>query len=267
MNNGRVTADAEAIRACLARKVGAVAEAHRWAAGFDPRTPLVPLTTFSVPHMVRARVLVAEGSPASLAAAANDLARVYDLASATHNSRYLCEVLALQAVILDAQGNQRAAMERLEHAVSIAEAGGLIRVFVDLGPKIADLLRRLPTPGGISEYRRRLLAAFAPGDGAQPAARELPPIQAVAPAPIAPPQLIEPLSRRELDVLLLLSERLTDKEIARQLFVSPQTVKRHASNIYQKLDVGNRRDAVAKAAAIGVLPAPAHERRRPAPAY
>ena len=75
-------------------------------------------------------------------------------------------------------------------------------------------------------------------------------------------EVIEPLSERELDVLALLSDRLTSKEIARELCISPATAKRHASNIYQKLAVGNRRDAVARASAIGLLPAPPPARPR-----
>ena len=81
-----------------------------------------------------------------------------------------------------------------------------------------------------------LLAAF-------PAARD--------PAPaLRQPSLIEPLSERELEVLALLAQRLTNKEIALALSISPMTVKRHSSNIYQKLAVGGRREAVAKAAAL-----------------
>ncbi|MGE5602788.1 MAG: LuxR C-terminal-related transcriptional regulator [Nitrososphaerales archaeon] len=274
MHNGRVMLDAEAIRACLARRTGAIAEAHRWATSFDPATPLVPLTTFSVPHILRAGILVAEASPSSLAAAARDLARLHDFAASMHSIRYLIEVLALQALIHDGQGNQSAAFAALEQALDLAEPGGLIRVFVDLGPSMAALLGRLVVrsdrrSGG--EYRQKVLAAFVP---AAPAA-VVP--QFVAGQPLSPPAagwhqadavgLFEPLSRRELDVLLLLSERLTDKEIARELFVSPQTVKRHASNIYQKLDVGNRRDAVAKAAALGLLPASHTVRRQPPPAH
>ena len=66
--------------------------------------------------------------------------------------------------------------------------------------------------------------------------------------------LVEPLTARELDVLALLRERLSNKEIARKLYLSPMTVKRHLVNIYGKLGVNKRWDAVLKAEALGVLP-------------
>jgi len=141
----------------------------------------------------------------------------------------------------------------------LAEPGGLIRLFVDLGPKMDALLDRYGTRGGASEYWQRLRAAFEPvaagAEAPRPVTTPTPVHEHAAPANWPPTDgLLEPLSSRELDVLLLLSERLTDKEIARELVVSPQTVKRHAANIYQKLDVGNRREAVAKATACGLLP-------------
>jgi LuxR family maltose regulon positive regulatory protein len=65
--------------------------------------------------------------------------------------------------------------------------------------------------------------------------------------------LAEPLTNRELDVLELLAQRLSNKEIAEKLFVAPTTVKGHLNNIYQKLEVGKRREAVVKAQKIGII--------------
>ena len=131
---------------------------------------------------------------------------------------------------------------RSQQAVALAEPGGVIRVFVDLGPRMAALLHQLAAQRvGPADFIATLLAAF-------PAARD--------PAPaLRQPSLIEPLSERELEVLALLAQRLTNKEIARVLSISPMTVKRHSSNIYQKLAVGGRREAVAKAAALGLVSA------------
>jgi LuxR family maltose regulon positive regulatory protein len=65
--------------------------------------------------------------------------------------------------------------------------------------------------------------------------------------------LLAPLSKRELEILALLAQRLSNKEIAGRLHISPETVKRHANTIYEKLDVHSRQEAVAKAAGLGVL--------------
>jgi LuxR family maltose regulon positive regulatory protein len=67
------------------------------------------------------------------------------------------------------------------------------------------------------------------------------------------PELIETLTNRETDVLLLLAERKTNKEIARELGISAETVKRHAGNLYRKLDVHNRRQAATRARSLGIL--------------
>ncbi len=66
-------------------------------------------------------------------------------------------------------------------------------------------------------------------------------------------RLIEPLTDRELEILMLLAQRLSNKEIAQELFISPLTVKRHNINIFQKLNANNRREAVAVASNLGLV--------------
>ena len=243
--NRRVTSDAEAFRAYLAQQMGAAAEARRLTASFSPNTPPTPMTTFYVASVSHANVLLSAGTPADLAEADRELGRLHNLAASGHNTRYLIEVLALEALLQEARGNLDAGLAALQQAVALAEPGGVIRVFVDLGPKMAVLLRQLAARSGAREYLDRLLAAF--GDVKE---HQAPPNKPL------PSQggLIEPLSERELEVMALLSERLSNKEIAQELTISPTTVKRHTVNIYQKLSVGSRRDAVARALALGLLP-------------
>jgi LuxR family maltose regulon positive regulatory protein len=166
------------------------------------------------------------------------------------NTRYLTTVFALEALINDRQGDRSAAFDCLRQALELGEPGRLVRVFVDLGPGMSRLLTQFVQRYGPTEYRRQLLAAFAADAAALSPAATPASIQSVGGQESG---LIEPLSRRELDVLWLLSRRLTDKEIAHELSISTQTVKRHAANIYEKLDVGNRRDAVVRATTLGLL--------------
>jgi LuxR family maltose regulon positive regulatory protein len=114
---------------------------------------------------------------------------------------------------------------------------------------MADLLERLRQQGVAPEYVTRILAAF-------PTTAETEALTAIPSSVVSCPssELVEPLTDREIDVLTLLAQRLTNKEIAAQLFISPGTVAQHAHQIYQKLDVHNRRQAVAAAKALSILP-------------
>ena len=113
---------------------------------------------------------------------------------------------------------------------------------------MAGLLRRLGERKGFTGYLRQIPGKF-PTDAAAPA---------IAATNHTKSRLTgkavttEPLTNRELDILELLAQRLRNKEIAARIFVSPETVKDHLKNLYQKLDVHNRHDAVLKAAEIGV---------------
>jgi len=119
---------------------------------------------------------------------------------------------------------------------------------------MADLLGRLDAEGfagGDRDYVEQILRAF-------PAQRSGPRPQPAMPRPAQPAvqaAMIEPLTRREQQVLELLAQRMTAQEIAHKLVLSDQTVKRHRANVYQKLGVHSRRDAIAAAVALGVLPA------------
>ena len=116
-----------------------------------------------------------------------------------------------------------------------------MRIFVDEGPPMARLLYEAAARGVAPEYAGRLLAAF-------------PAPEATLPSPDLPTALIEPLTERELEVLQLVAEGLSNQEIARQLFLALPTIKWHTSNIYGKLGVKNRTQAVARARALGALP-------------
>jgi LuxR family maltose regulon positive regulatory protein len=158
--------------------------------------------------------------------------------------------LLVRALALAAQGHAEAALVALQQAVELAQPGGFIRIFVDLGPRMQALLRQLAGEEVSSEAIQRILAAFRDaqdGSAGEAAARSAPRSLKVA-------GLVEPLTMREREILQLLREPFSGKEIAYKLFISPTTLKRHTSNIYGKLDVHNRWDAVAAAEALGILP-------------
>jgi len=118
---------------------------------------------------------------------------------------------------------------------------------------MADLLTRLLQRGKAVDYIERIMAAFENGrshSGEDVSLHSSAPPHPVTPSPRP---LIEPLTNRELDVLELLATRLQNKEIAEKLFISAETVKGHLKNIYQKLNAGNRREAVQSAKALGIL--------------
>jgi LuxR family maltose regulon positive regulatory protein len=201
--------------------------------------------------------LLAQDTEDSRQQAADFLEQLYDFVTFSHSRRFQIDVLALQALLYDSQGEEPDARKSLTHALQLAEPGGFIRPFVELGPPMADLLKRLHRKKIARGYIEKILAAFdreggravLPEANGRPTA---PARQPQDPSPLSPP-LVEPLTNRELDVLELLGQRLSNKEIADKLFISVETVKGHLKNIYQKLEVNKRREAVEKAKKIGLL--------------
>ncbi len=195
---------ARAFLAELDLRQGHMTKAARWAAGGETG-PLLPMYMFYVPELTQAKAWIAEGEPASLQRAAGLLARLRDYVSKTHNQRFLIEVLAVEALLHDAEGDEPAA---LKAAVRLAHPAGFVRLFVDLGSGLGELLHRLEVEGDALCYVGEVLASFprrgtnetfrgddglgAAGDATQ---------QASTPMSAERQALPEPLTRRELEIL------------------------------------------------------------------
>jgi LuxR family maltose regulon positive regulatory protein len=152
----------------------------------------------------------------------------------------MIEILVVQALAHQAQGNIPLALAPLERALTLAEPEGYIRIFIDEGPPIENLLNQLKTDSkNLNNYIQRLKAAFL-GDKPQLSV-------------VNQQSLIEPLSERELEVLKLLRSELSGPEIARDRMVSLSTVRTHIQHIFAKLGVNNRRAAVRRAEELDLL--------------
>ena len=156
----------------------------------------------------------------------------------------MIEILVLLALALDAQGELAAALVPLEHALKLAEPERFVQTFIDEGQPMARLLYEAISQEIFPDYAQLLLAAFPIAEHEQSGAAVI---------QTSDGKWIEPLSEREIEVLHLIAEGLTNQEIASRLFLSLHTVKGHARNIYSKLDVKNRTQAVAKGKALGML--------------
>jgi LuxR family maltose regulon positive regulatory protein len=189
----------------------------------------------------QARVALAQGDPAA-ALAALEPAHQQAVAKAWADEQL--QVRVLQALAFDAAGDCDKAVELLGEALALAAPGGLLRPFVDEGPPMARLLYEALTRGIAPGFVRQLLAAFPAADAAPTPSPTVPEAEA---------GLVEPLSEREIEVLKFIAEGLTNQEVANRLYLSLHTVKVHARNIYAKLGVKNRTQAVAKGRALGLL--------------
>jgi LuxR family maltose regulon positive regulatory protein len=232
------------------------------------------------PALTHAKLMLADGTPDGLRHARAYLDVLHASAVEQHLTLREIEIVALQALAASADGDHPAAVAALERALALAEPGGFVRTFVDLGLALAPLLREVSRRQPHNAYPRRLLEAIEcaepsperPGDDGQwrdgpPGALDAEPVHVSSlPAGAGPNKLapadavdkvvpIERLTYREEEVLACLLRRLSNKEIARELCISPATVKRHASNVYAKLGVGTRREAERRTRELGLLSA------------
>jgi LuxR family maltose regulon positive regulatory protein len=259
-------------RSCQARlslMQGDLESAVRWLEMADlAADPGVMFFWLEVPHITHCRILIAQGSEASLQEAGEKLAVYEKTNEDQNNTRQLIDILLLQSLVYQKQSQSDQALATLTRAITLAEPGGFIRPFLELGPEMAELLACLRQRDVAPEYITRMLAAFRVSDDGRQTTDEngsvidrrmSAPASSVvdgrlsSPAGDATGGLVEPLTPRELDVLALLAQGLTNKEIAQRLVISPGTVRQHAYNLYQKLQVNSRQQAVTKASDLGIL--------------
>jgi LuxR family maltose regulon positive regulatory protein len=200
-----------------------------------------------VPTITHCRVLIAEGSDAGLTQAEKRLQESLEMNRDNHNTRAIIEILSLLSLVCKGQGKDAEALSLLKRSLDLARPGEWIQPFIEPGPPMADLLNRLEKRDA-DDFTGKILTALNESQSQVstadvPPGHKIPHLQA----------LVEPLTNRELDILELLAERLQTKEIAEKKFISPETVKSHLKNIYQKLGVSNRREAVVKAKSLGII--------------
>jgi LuxR family maltose regulon positive regulatory protein len=197
--------------------------------------------------LVLARLLIAQKRPGEVLKLLETLIPV---AERRGRPGMLVEIYALQALAHQAQGDLDRAIDALECALSLAEPKGYVGIFAGEGEPMRVLLREAAKHGVMAEYAGSLLAAFE-GYKFRASGSELP--SSVEPKASQPVALAEPLSDRELEVLRLLNTHLSSTEIAEQLCISANTVRFHIKNIYGKLGVHRRSDAVQQAGEFGLL--------------
>ena len=220
--------------------------AIRWLETSPADSPEMMICWLEIPAVTRCRVMIAQGSSARLTEAEQQLGKYAEFNQACHNTCQLIGILALRALALQKLGQEKAALTVLQEAVVLAEAGGWIYPFVELGQPMAKLLERLAVQTGVTDYAHLVLDKFTTHNALPASAAAGQPRSISGSAT----WLVEPLTKRELDIPKLLAQRLQNKEIAAHLFVSPETIKSHLKNLYQKLGVNNRREAALKAADI-----------------
>ena len=150
---------ARAFEAELALRQGYLAVASRWAEKYQAK-PFRPTYRFYMPQVTLIRTLLAQGTTDSRQQAADLLDQLHDFLVSIHNNRFQIDTLALQALLHDARGEDSAALEKLSQVLDLAEPGGFIRLFVDLGPRMADLLKQLIKQNVAVDYAGKILAAF-----------------------------------------------------------------------------------------------------------
>jgi LuxR family maltose regulon positive regulatory protein len=191
-----------------------------------------------IAQLAIARAFIVKADGPSLERASTLLDHLCQAAETEGRTGIQIEALALQALTHWKRGKHADAMTALERALRLAEPEGYVRLFADLGLSMARLLQEARSRAVMPDYVATLLAAFGP-ELAGSASTEV--------------SLPEPLTSREQEILELVAAGLTNHEIAEKLVISSETVKKHTGNIYSKLDVGNRTEAVARARELDLL--------------
>jgi LuxR family maltose regulon positive regulatory protein len=226
---------------------GRLGEAFSWAReqGLSVENELSYLHEFD--HITLARVLLAryqsDHADGSVSGVMGLLERLLKAAEEGGRKGSVIEILVLQAIAYHAQGDLPAALLPLQLALALAEPEGYVRMFLDEGSSMMQLLREASTREIMPDYTGKLLAAFESEKQKSKHKPDLPPAQPV----------IDPLSQRELKIIQLIAQGLSNREIGERLFLALDTIKGHNRKIFDKLQVQSRTEAIARARELGLL--------------
>ena len=223
-----------ASKARIEIKRGDLHAGARWAQaqGLSPRDELSYVREFE--HITLAGVLLAVGSADAVEQATGLLHRLLTAADDGHRDGSAIEILVLLALAQSRAGDGAAATTSLRKALALAEPQGYVRSFLDADPALTHLLRRIAGAG--DGHATRILAS----------------VRSAPPRRRSGSNDPGELSDRERDVLRLLRSDLSGPEVARELHVSLNTLRTHTKHIYTKLGATNRREAVTRAAELGL---------------
>jgi len=216
---------------------GDVNTASLWAKGEKCQLPKnLPAYLHEVQQISLAKVCLAQGDTKE---ALKIIGQIYSQAETGDRMAHIIELSLLKALALHQLGKQEDALESFAKCLSLAEPEGYFRIFLEAGDVVLDLLQNTVARGICAQYANRLLAAFNDQRGE---------IESLSPQD----ELIELLTRRELEVLRLMCKGYSNHKIADAMIVSVNTVKKHTSNIYGKLGVRNRAQAMLRAREFGL---------------
>ncbi|WP_323750831.1 LuxR C-terminal-related transcriptional regulator [Marinobacter sp.] len=188
--------------------------------------------------------------------AQDTLAALIPIAERNAHNRHLVEILLVYADALQHEGRSEEASAMLERALDKAEDAGFMRLFAEENDTLKRLLLNLPrlkTPGRWNRELLSMLSQQQTSHSEHPRATPPPKPKTATHASMETSSLVEPLSLREQEVLQLINQGLANKDIAVKIAVAPATVKAHIRNLYSKLGVGRRTEALAKARALELL--------------
>jgi LuxR family maltose regulon positive regulatory protein len=230
----------EAFQAYLWLAQGTELAALNWARSIEPQTVYESIVLSEVADLTRARILIDGGSPVEISDTVTVLKKKLEGAQKTHFTLRIIQIRVHLALAYDRLSQREQALNELEQALVLAQPGGFIRSFADMGPAILPLLNQLRESGVHQLYLEQIIESMPDSEfSARPRIEQ------------DPAEIL--LTPRQTEILTLLRKGYSYHEIADELSISLNTVKKHISNIYEKLEVNNRQQAIYKADAIGML--------------
>ncbi len=226
---------------------GRLDEALDWAREHGLSVENEPSYLHEFDHITLARILLARylsgHDDGSISGVMGLLERLLKAAEEGGRNGSVIEILVLQAILLHTKGDLTKALISLQHALELAEPEGYVRIFLDEGTKMQHLLTEASMLLIMPAYTKKLLTEFETSKTRNVSKPELSPAN----------RLVEPLSAREIEILLLVAQGLSNKQIGERLFLALDTVKGHNRKIFDKLNVQSRTEAAARARELGLL--------------